>query len=700
VTGFDDVTVGAIAHPTELLASTISCEQVHLLFHADPKRASVVVGTPGDPVLVNRRPFYEALTGRLGYGRMLHYQRPVTQVISGTVLVVDAETSLEAAALELLASEAASTDDILVRLDTGWATAPAAGMYRHMAERHAERAADLARSEERFRLLVEHAVDIIAILDEDGRLRYRSRAVEGVAEGAVGEDVFGNLHPDDAAEVSVVFQRGLRNPGTTFRGEFRLLDTSGRPHLFEYNARNCLDDPAIAGVVVNFREITERRALEDQLVHHAFHDPLTGLPNRELLFQRADYALQRLDRVPGRVAALYLDLDGFKGFNDELGHDFGDAIIIAIAERLRQNIRRGDTLARIGGDEFVVLADGCTDEEATELGGRLVEAIAQPVAVWDQLVTLSGSVGLAVSTSPTSVAALLQQADSAMYAAKAGGRNRMERFDPAAHESRLRRTRISADLPGALTRGELHLEYQTIVEASSRAAVGVEALLRWSHPVLGAVPPLEFVTVAEQRGLIERIGAWVLDRACHQLAAWDADGPSPRYLSVNVSAPQLDEPGFAAQVAATLTRAGIEPTRLQLEVTESGLATDRPERIETLRALRDIGVAVAIDDFGTGYSSLSYLSHLPVDVVKLDQMFVSDLDRSPDADILLRSIVELAHSLGHRVTAEGVETDEQSRALRAMGCDALQGFLFSRPEPPAQVARRFRASLAPRPSVG
>jgi diguanylate cyclase (GGDEF)-like protein/PAS domain S-box-containing protein len=573
-------------------------------------------------------------------------------------------------------------------------------MYRHMAERHAERAAVLTRSEERFRLLVEHAVDVIAILDEQGRLLYRSRAIEGLAEGAVGDDAFGNLHPDDAAEVSVVFQRGLRNPDTTFRGEFRLIDVHGRPHLFEFNARNCLDDPTIGGVVVNFREITERRALEDQLVHHAFHDPLTGLPNRELLFQRADYALQRLDRVPGRVAALYLDLDGFKGFNDELGHDFGDAVIIAVANRLSENIRRGDTLARIGGDEFVVLADGCTEEEANELGGRLVDAIAKPVAVWDQTVTLSGSVGLAVSTAPTSVAALLQQADSAMYAAKAGGRNRLERYDPAAHESRLRRTRISADLPRALARGELHLDYQTIVEAGSRTVAGVEALLRWTHPALGAVPPLEFVMVAEQRGLISRIGAWVLDHACHQLAAWDADGPGPRYLSVNVSAPQLDDPTFAAQVVATLARAGITPTRLQLEVTESGLATDRPERIETLRSLREIGVAVAIDDFGTGYSSLSYLSHLPIDVVKLDQTFVADLDRTPDAVILLQSIVEMAHSLGHRVTAEGVETDEQSRTLRAMGCDDLQGYLFSRPESPAQVAHRFRTSLAPRPIVG
>jgi diguanylate cyclase (GGDEF)-like protein/PAS domain S-box-containing protein len=691
-----ELTVGEVAQEVTALPATVTCEQVHQVFLDEPTRDSVVVVDGDRAVLVNRRPFYEALTGRLGYGRMLHFRRRVLNIAPDDALVVDADLSLEAAGVALLERGIDSAGDILVRLAGGWGTVPASELYRHLTDRHARRAASLAQNEERFRLLVEHAADVIAVLDADRHLLYRSRAIEGIADQPLGENAFANLHPDDAAELEVVFQRGMRNPGTTFRGEFRLLDDGGRPHLFEYNARNCIDDPAIGGIVVNYRDISERRALEDRLVHHAFHDPLTGLPNRELLFQRADYALQRLDRVPGRVAALYLDLDGFKGFNDELGHDFGDAVIIAVAERLRSQIRRGDTLARIGGDEFVILADGCSDAEADELGARLVAAIAEPIPVWDHAVTLSGSVGLAVTSTPSTVATLLQQADSAMYAAKAAGRNRLERFDPVAHEARLRRSRLTTDLPLALGRQELWIAYQPIVDAGTRMASGVEALLRWDHPQLGPVAPLEFIPVAEQRGSIDRIGAWVLEHACRQLAAWDADGPGPRYLSVNVSASQLDDPAFAAQVAFVLAATGVAPSRLQLEVTETAVATDRPERIEVLRELRASGVAVAIDDFGTGYSSLSYLSHLPIDVVKLDRAFVADLDRSADAALLLRSMVELAHSLGHRVTAEGVETDEHCRVLRAMGCDDLQGYLFARPEPADRVGARFRQALAPR----
>jgi diguanylate cyclase (GGDEF)-like protein/PAS domain S-box-containing protein len=690
VTLSEDVTVGAVAHRTEPLPAATSCEEVHHLFHRDRTRASVVVHHGSGVLLVNRRPFYEVLTGPFGYGRTLFSRRPVRHVVPDDALTVDASVPLEVAGLRLLKRDASSSDDILVRLDGGWGTVPAVVLQRHLADRHAARAESLARSEARFRLLVEHAVDVISILDVDGRLLYRSREIPGVVDLGVGDHAFANLHPEDVPKIADLFERCVADPTTELQGEFRLVGADDSVHVFGFNARNCFDDPAIGGVVVNYRDITERRALEDRLLHNAFHDPLTGLPNRELLFERAEHALDRLERVPGRVAALYLDLDGFKACNDELGHDFGDAVIIGIADRLRTHVRKGDTLARIGGDEFVVLADACDEGEAEELGRRLVEAVAEPLRVWDRAVSLSGSIGVAVTSAPASVAVLLQQADSAMYAAKAAGRNRMERYDPAIHEARQRRSRLATDLPLALERGQLRLAYQPIVGAGSRLATGVEALLRWDHPTLGPVPPLEFITIAEQRGLIDRIGGWVLEEACRQLAAWDASGASPRYLSVNVSPGQLDDPAFADVVQATLAATGVDARRLQLEVTETALATDTPGRIGVLAALRGLGVAVAIDDFGTGYSSLSYLSHLPIDVVKLDRTFVADLDRSSDAGVLLRSIVELAHSLGHRVTAEGVETDEHCRLLRAMGCDDLQGYLFAEPEAPAAAGERFR----------
>ena len=686
----EQTSVADVTRRHDPLPATFTCDDVHEVFRANPDWASVLVEGSPIPLLVNRRPFYELLSGPLGYGRTLFSGRPIAAVFPATDLAIDGDEPIESAAVAVLGGTVVSSgDDLVVRLHTGWGTVASSRLFQHLIRCHLERAEALSRSEERFRSLVEHAVDIIVIFDERGHLLYRSRHLEGVTGPAIGDYGFANVHPDDLADLAVLFQRILQQPGVEFRGEFRVLDDDRLPRLLEFNARNCLGDPAVEGIVANLREITERRALEDRLRQHAFHDALTGLPNRELLFQRAEYALERLSRVAGRVAALYVDLDGFKGFNDELGHDFGDRVIVAIAERLRQVIRRGDTLARIGGDEFVVLVDECTEDEATELGRRLVVSIAQPLAVDGHVVNLSGSVGMATSTATVSVSTLLQRADSAMYAAKAGGRNRLEQYDPRSHAARLRRNRLGADLRTALASGQLHLVYQPIVETASTRLLGVEALVRWDHPELGPVPPLEFVPIAEQLGLIDGIGAWVLQEACQQLAAWDDDGVAPSYVSVNVSPVQLDEAGFADEVAAVLRRTGIPAGRLQVEVTESALATQGTTRIEVLDVLRGTGVTVAIDDFGTGYSALSYLSQVPIDVVKIDRSFVADLGRTTDATVLLRSIVEMAHSLGHRVTAEGVETDEQLRLLRGMGCDAAQGYLFARPAP----ATRFRPSV-------
>jgi diguanylate cyclase (GGDEF)-like protein len=498
--------------------------------------------------------------------------------------------------------------------------------------------------------------------------------------------------------VEVAIQRVARNPDRTLRGEFRILGDGGPPRLLEYSAQSFLHDPAVGGIVVNARDITERRALEDQLRHQAFHDPLTQLPNRELFFQRAEYALQRLARTSGIVSVLYIDLDGFKEINDELGHAVGDSVLVRVAERLRDGLRKGDTLARLGGDEFAVLADGCEEREVAELGHRLLALVTEPVAVGQQVARVSASAGLATTFAPMGVAALLQRADSAMYAAKESGKNRLERYDSNRHERRLRHRRLMVDLPLAISRGELDVLYQPIVDAHTLGIVAVEALARWNHADLGQIPPPVFIGLAEENGQIARIGSWVLEQACLHFAAWAATGPRPRYVSVNVSATQLDDPSFPHTVCDVLRRTGLDADHLQLEVTESGMANDRPQRATALTELQELGVRVAIDDFGTGYSSLSYLSQLPFDAIKLDRSFIVDVDRNSDAALLLERVVELVHSLGRRVTAEGVETDEQRRLLRDAGCDDLQGFLFSRPESREAMALRLRREWPPRRS--
>jgi diguanylate cyclase (GGDEF)-like protein/PAS domain S-box-containing protein len=692
-----DVTVGFVATPTALFPSSITCEELHQRFLGDPDLTSVVIE---GPLLVNRRPFYEALTGRLGYGRMLHFRRRVCKVVAPDPLLLDANESLERAAIRLLErGTGAAGDDVLVRLDIGWGIVPTARLHSHVATRHQERAEMISASEARFRALVERAVDVILVLDADHRAVYQSRPLDGASSLSQDADALSIVNPDDRADLEVALQRAARNPDATLRGEFRILGADGPPRLLEYSAQSFLHDPSVGGIVVNARDITERRALEDQLRHQAFHDPLTQLPNRELFFQRADYALQRLTRAAGIVSVLYIDLDGFKEINDELGHAVGDTVLMTVADRLREGLRRGDTLARLGGDEFAVLADGCEEREVVELGNRLLALVTEPISVDDQVVRVSASAGLATTFATIGVTALLQRADSAMYGAKEAGKNRLERFDPSRHERRLRHRRLTVDLPLAIRRHELDVLYQPIVDAHTLGITAVEALVRWDHPELGQIPPPVFIGLAEETGEIARIGSWVLEQACMHFAAWAATGPRPRYVSVNVSAIQLDDPTFPLAVRDVLRRRHLDADQLQLEVTESGMATDRPQRAIALTELQELGVRVAIDDFGTGYSSLSYLSQLPFDAIKLDRSFIIDVDRNPDATLLLERVVELVHSLGRRVTAEGVETDEHRRVLRDAGCDDLQGFLFARPESRDAIALRLRQPWPPRRSV-
>ena len=431
-----------------------------------------------------------------------------------------------------------------------------------------------------------------------------------------------------------------------------------------------------------------------RLLEQALHDPLTGLPNRVLLYDRLEHAVLAL-RNDRALAVLLVDLDGFKLLNDALGHDVGDQLLIAVAGRLRSIVRGADTVARLGGDEFAVLCVDLPDEEAAvELAERLAEAMHSPFDLESVQTYVTASIGITVHRGPAeSPRALLREADAAMYVAKESGRARYELFDDRMRRNAVRRLETSNDLRRALDNDEFELAWHPIVSlkpvAGAVPVVSLEALMRWRHPDHGIVMPDEFIGLAEDTGLIRPLGEWVLRAAGEQLAVWRSDHPAgcPDHISVNLSAHQLARPCIVDSVHRAFTDAGIEPTAVELEITETALMADPVHAIERLRELRGLGYAVAIDDFGTGYSSMTYLRDLPASGLKVDRSFVSRLGEGSEANdhAIVEAIICLAHAVGLHTVAEGVETDAQLRALHAMGCDRAQGFLWTEPLPSHDV---------------
>jgi len=448
----------------------------------------------------------------------------------------------------------------------------------------------------------------------------------------------------------------------------------------------------VAGAVHNTRLFAEVRS-------KALHDPLTGLPNRALLADRLAHAQARARRSTGGVAVLFLDLDRFKVVNDSLGHSVGDRLLVSVAERLSASIRPGDTAGRFGGDEFIVVCDDVHDEaEALRLAQRLVVSLEEPFAIGSgsEPIFLSASVGVAMASDGESdPAAMIRDADAAMYRAKERGRSRCELFDTDMRERAVARLETENDLRRALERDELRLDYQAFVDVSTQAVVGAEALVRWDHPRRGELNPGHFISLAEETGLIRPLGTWVLNEACAQLARWcrNEDWPADFMLSVNLSPHQLADPALLADVTSALAATGVDPGMLCLEITESALVADMEAAMEVLERLRAIGVRIALDDFGTGYSSFSYLHRLPVDVLKIDRSFTTRLTLEPRDRAVVSGMINLAHALGLQTVAEGVETPGQLAELGGMSCNLAQGYYLSAPREPSHVASSVLAGV-------
>jgi diguanylate cyclase (GGDEF)-like protein/PAS domain S-box-containing protein len=454
--------------------------------------------------------------------------------------------------------------------------------------------------------------------------------------------------------------------------------SSGAAHDLELSAHEVMFEGRRA-LLVAAADVTARRKAQAQLLQAAFYDPLTGLPNRALLKDRLDVAFARgKGRDAARFAVLFLDLDRFKLVNDSLGHRAGDELLIQIARRLEGCRRAGDTVARLGGDEFTLLVEGIIDDdEAVAVAERVHRALAPPFLVEGHEVFASASIGIALGGPATERPEhLLRDADTAMYRAKVRG-CRHAVFDSSMHERVMAALRLENELRRALERGELRVHYQPIVELNGGRAVGVEALVRWDQRDRGLVPPSEFIPLAEETGLIVPLGRWVLEEACHALSVL----PAPLTLSVNLSGRQLLQPDFVSDLSALLAKRTLEPHRLRLELTESMLMGNGPAAMEALERLRALGVRLCIDDFGTGYSSLSYLHELPIDALKIDRSFVQAMGEDERKIKIVHSILLLGKGLGIEVVAEGVETEAQADALRKLGCELAQGYLFSRPVP-------------------
>jgi diguanylate cyclase (GGDEF)-like protein/PAS domain S-box-containing protein len=554
------------------------------------------------------------------------------------------------------------------------------------------------RSEARFQTLVQNASDVILIVRPDTTISYQTPSVRRTLgyepKELEGREFTSLLHPDDLEKALAVYTGVAFRAGTSVTAEWRIRHADGVWHNVEVVATNLLDDPTVEGCVLTMRDVSERKVLEEELKHQAFHDALSGLANRALFHDRLEQALARAIRSSTSVAVLFLDLDDFKLVNDSLGHTAGDQMLAEVAVRINGSLRAGDTAARFGGDEFAVLVEQCNGlEEACEVAERIIADLYQKMLIDDREFHTRASIGIALSPRGTeSPADLIQAADVAMYSAKARGKGSYEVYQPSLRLAMLERLEQTADLQRAVANQEFVLHYQPIVSIDGADGIGLEALVRWNHPERGMLLPQEFIPLAEETGLIVPLSRWILHEACFHARLWQHQHDLVHLrMSVNISVRHFQDDNFIDDISTALSATGFDPTCLVLEITENVLIKDAESVIERMLELKALGVKFAIDDFGTGYSSLSYIKRFPIDILKIDKSFV---DGVIEDQALAEVIVQLGRTLNLQTVAEGIEQALQVETLRSFGCQFGQGFYLSRPLPGNKVGD-FLAAIDP-----
>jgi diguanylate cyclase (GGDEF)-like protein/PAS domain S-box-containing protein len=549
----------------------------------------------------------------------------------------------------------------------------------------------IQQSQARFASLVRNSSDLVMLIEPDTTVTYASPSADrvlGITAKELEGTRFADLIPaEDRGRVLTFLTTMAEGEGHTGLTEFRLEHRDGTMRTVETLRTNLLHDPNVKGIVLNTRDISERKEFEEQLSHQAFHDQVTGLANRALFRDRVTHALERQHRDDKPVCVLFMDLDDFKTINDSLGHAAGDQLLRDMSERLMQNLRTADTAARLGGDEFAVLLEDGYDEgmTAADVAERLLAMLEEPFMLDDTEVFARASIGISVAepgeTLTDGAEELLRNADVAMYMAKENGKNRYQLFEPAMHDTALKRLELKASLQRALEHGEFRLFYQPVIELESGRISGVEALIRWFHPERGLVPPLDFIPLAEETGLIVPIGRWVLLEACRYAAELQAryHADPPLHMAVNLSARQVARPEIVDDVRSILMETGLDPSTLILEITESVMMQDMEMAISRLTELKTLGVQLAIDDFGTGYSSLNYVRRFPVDILKVDKSFIDGVTDGGESSALTAAVIELAGILNLKPVAEGIERADQLERLLDLHCDLGQGYFFAKP---------------------
>jgi diguanylate cyclase (GGDEF)-like protein/PAS domain S-box-containing protein len=565
-------------------------------------------------------------------------------------------------------------------------------------QRATERAT--GQSEARFRSLVQNSSDLIAVVDEEGSFTYLAPSVQAVlgfeAEELIGVRFAELLHTEEKEAIESALAAAKRSTGTCTL-ELRLRRRDATWCRLEAVVSNLLADPSLRGLVITGHDVTQRRELEEQLSHQAFHDPLTSLANRALFLDRVSNALERSRRTFLRVAVLFIDIDDFKTVNDSLGHAAGDELLVGVAACLRDTVRDADAVARLGGDEFAVLFEGVDAGQAEIVATRLLESLDRPVVVEGTEIFPRASIGIALGGAGASGSSLLREADAAMYDAKSAGKSRYSIFRPELHAAANEALALKADLIRAISSNELEVRYQPIVRLATGEIAAFEALTRWQHEERGAISPAEFIPLAEETGVIVDLGRLVLRRACQALADLRRTVPSANDMrvTVNVSSRQLHGTSIVEDVREALGESGIEPRALTLELTESSLVRDVDDSVERLRELKELGVRLAIDDFGTGFSSLAYLQRFPVDVLKIAREFVQEIGSDEEKARVASAVVRLGSTLSLDVIAEGIETTVQRDQLLALECGFGQGFLFAKPLSYGELVAATMSRLEP-----